>query len=64
MIKRVQVGDKVYDINILDDIYIDLHMAGKKGGKVIRSDRLSLRTLLVLLDLARSNIIYEEDNEE
>ena len=63
MIKRVQIGDKVYDISILDDIYVDLHMAGKKGGKVIRSDRLSLRDLLMLLDLARSNI-YEEDNEE
>lgn len=63
MIKRVQVGDKVYDISILDDIYVDLHMAGKKDGKVIRSDRYSVRDLLLLLDLARSNI-YEEDNEE
>ena len=63
MIKRVQVGDKVYDISILDDIYVDLHMAGNKDGKVIRSDRFSLRTLLALLDLARSNI-YEEGNEE
>ena len=63
MIKRLQVDDKVYDISILDDIYVDLHMAGKKDGKVIRSERFSLRTLLVLLDLARSNI-YEEGNEE
>ena len=63
MIKRVQVGDKVYDISILDDIYVDLHMAGKKGGEAVRSDRFSLRSLLMLLDLARSNI-YEEDNEE
>lgn len=63
MIKRLQVGDKVYDISILDDIYVDLHMAGKKGGKVIRSDRYSVRDLLLLLDLARSNI-YEESNEE
>ena len=63
MIKRVQVGDKVYDISILDDIYVDLHMAGKKDGEVIRSDRYSMRDLLLLLDLARSNI-YEEGNEE
>ena len=63
MIKRVQIGDKVYDISILDDIYVDLHIAGKKDGKVIRSYRYNIRTLLALLDLARSNI-YAEGNEE
>lgn len=63
MIKRVQIGDKVYDISILDDIYVDLHIAGKKGGNSIRSYRYDIRTFLMLLDLARSNI-YEEGNEE
>ena len=63
MIKRVQIGDKVYDISILDDICVDLHIAGKKGGEAIRSYRYNIRSLLMLLDLARSNI-YEEGNEE
>ena len=63
MIKRIQIGDKVYDISILDDIYIDLYISKEKGGKVIRSYRYSIRSLLALLDLARSNI-YEEGNEE
>lgn len=63
MIKRLQVGDRVYNISILDDIYVDLHMAGEKGEEAVRSDRYSLRTFLMLLDLARSNI-YEEGDEE